>query len=191
MPNTISCTIYSNCIVCYNFFWVITSSCIFFSLLPIILQAYHMNFLASFILMNIQNFIVYRSPGYVSIFNHIIYPLCSQYGSIDTKGMFLYLPQVMYPQCFQHTILSPEYMCFMHVYTHICFYHQWILRMCFNLLGQTIVGVTNHEFIVAGRGYNCLSQIACMQHFIYNFHISVVNVFCKYTLSHCVSKLVV
>ena len=58
------------------------------------------------------------------------------------------------------------------------------------MLDRNSVGGTKYEFIISGCGDYCLSQIECMHWFIYPFHISVVNILCKYTLSCCVSEAV-
>ena len=55
--------------------------------------------------------------------------------------------------------------------------------MCCNQYNLTSVAYSKHEFIVAGRGYNILSQIKCMHQFIYPFHISIVHVLYKYIVT--------
>ena len=51
--------------------------------------------------------------------------------------------------------------------------------MCCHLLDISSVGGTKYEFIIVGRGDDCLSKISCLCQFIYPLHVSVVDLLCK------------
>ena len=78
----------------------------------------------------------------------------------------------------------------LHLYIHLFGYRQWVCWLGCQIYDQTSVGGTKYEFIITGRGYNSSLQIACLDQFIYLFHISVIDVFHEYTLSWCVTEAV-
>ena len=60
----------------------------------------------------------------------------------------------------------------------------------FHYIIEPVLLDTKYEFIIAGSGYHCLSQIAFLLQFIYPFRISIFRVLYKYTLPHYVSEAV-
>ena len=81
----------------------------------------------------------------------------------------------------------PSNLCYVNTYISISVYHQQVCWMCFFLLYINSAGGTKYEFIIAGRGENCMIEIECLHQYIYPFHINVVNVLYRYKLSRCVT----